>query len=521
MATDSSAAPGEQPGQRADRQVGKDEPAAKLTARDAVVGVAHAAQLTAPTPEVQAAVKVVVAADAAVIATDVARGKDVRPLDVATSAAGVTLASGIGGATTQAAAKGVAAVGIADGVNRAGNTIDELERTQQRTSAQEQESLSVGEQNKRWIAKQQERMRQDDGPQLPNGKKADKEREDDTIVLRLPDLSRKYLKAGDAYYFREDHTTLAFSDEGKRLHSTHDDAEVARSMVHLAVSKGWHNIKLNGSEQFKREAWLEASLRGLAVEGYEPKAPDKARLAELATEQMAARANADRSSQRNDAAQERSDERASNQPTPSQQPQDKQPADERRLTPQQATAVEALRAILKERGDSDKEISAAVSLATERFQNQRAYVGRLVEHGQAPYEFDKKNEGSYYARLATPQGEKVVWGVDIQRAIAESKAQKGDDIALAFQGTKPVTVAVKDRDADGNVIGTKNIETHRNAWAAEKVEKIQEAARQAIEAAATRTAQQPVVKVFDPAAPRPAAPQADRPPPQRQQERGR
>ena len=139
---------GDQPANRADKQVGRDDPTSKLTARDAVVGAAHAAQLAAPTPEVQLAVKTVVAVDAAVVATDVARGKDVRPLDVATSAAGATLASGIGGAAAQGAAKGVAAVAIADGVNRAGNTIDELERTQQRTSAQEQEAQSISEQNK-------------------------------------------------------------------------------------------------------------------------------------------------------------------------------------------------------------------------------------------------------------------------------------------------------------------------------------------------------------------------------------
>jgi putative DNA primase/helicase len=512
----------DQPASRADQQVGRDDPTSKLTARDAIVGVAHAAQLAAPSPEVQLAVKAVVAVDAAMVATDVARGKDVRPLDVATSAAGVTLASGVGSAAAQGAAKVVAAVGIADGVNRAGNTIDELERTQQRNSAQELETQSIGEQNRRWIAKQQERMRRDDGPQLPNGKQADKEREDDTIVLRLPDLSRRYLKAGDAYYFRDDHTTLAFSDQGKRLHTAHDDADVARSMVQLAAGKGWQSLKLSGSEEFKREAWLEANLRGLAVEGYEPKAPDKARLAELAAEQQAKRAGRSSSDQRSDLAEERRDERSNTSgAAPARDDEEKRLANERRLSPQQSTAVEALRAILKERGDSDKEVAAAVSLATERFQNQRAYVGKLVEHGAAPFEFDKKNEPSYYARLATPQGEKVVWGVDIKRAMEESKAQKGDDIALAFQGAMPVTLKVKDRDAEGKVVGEKTIETHRNAWAAEKVEKIQEAAREALQAAANKTGQQPVVRVYDPAAPRPSTPEAERPDPQRHQDRNR
>ena len=223
-----------------------------------------------------------------------------------------------------------------------------------------------------------------------------------------------------------------------------------------------------------------------------------------------------------DLAQERRDERSSPvAAAPAREGDEKRPADERRLTPQQATAVEALRAILQERGDSAKEIAAAVGVATERFQNQRAYVGKLVEHGQAPFEFDKKNEEQLLRPLGHAQGEKVVWGVDIQRAISESKAQRGDDIALAFQGTKPGHGVGQRPRRRGQSRWHQDHRNHRNAWAAEKVEKIQEAAREALQAAASRAAQQPVVRVYDPAAPRPAAPEAARPDPQRQQDRNR
>ncbi|MDR0576325.1 MAG: hypothetical protein LBI87_02010 [Candidatus Accumulibacter sp.] len=34
-----------------------------------------------------------------------------------------------------------------------------------------------------------------------------------------------------------------------------------RSMIILAEAKGWFDIKVKGSEDFKREAWMEAAAR--------------------------------------------------------------------------------------------------------------------------------------------------------------------------------------------------------------------------------------------------------------------
>jgi hypothetical protein len=285
-------------------------------------------------------------------------------------------------------------------------------------------------------------------------------------------------------------------------------------MVELAQAKGWIKLNLSGSDDFKREAWLEASLRDLEITGYEARDVDKARLAELLQERGAR--GDDKATPSTTAPNSISN--AAREPSPD---VEQAVSDERKLTPQQATAVAALKTILKNRGDSDQEIAAAVSIATERFQNNRVYVGKLMEHGSAPYEFNKDNENNYFVRLETAQGEKVIWGIDLNRATAVAEAREGDDVALAFQGKQAVTVTVKERDPTGRVTGQREIVTDRNTWSVEKAEQLRADAKVWLNTAAERTAQQPVVKMFDPKAPRQTMRAPAKPTQTHEQDRGR
>ncbi len=90
--------------------------------------------------------------------------------------------------------------------------------------------------------------------------------------------------------------------------------------------------------------------------------------------------------------------------------------------------------------------------------------GTVIEHGHAPYEHDEKNENSYYVKLSTDQGERTIWGVDLERAVNEEGVKSGDQVSIENKGKQPVTVIKKERDDEGNVIGEKEIETHRNVW---------------------------------------------------------
>ena len=91
-----------------------------------------------------------------------------------------------------------------------------------------------------------------------------------------PELVRKrYLLEAGQYFFRDRNNALAFEDKGPRIATKSEDPVVAASMVELAVAKGWKELKVTGSESFRRSVWLEAAKRGMAIRGYEPKPQDE------------------------------------------------------------------------------------------------------------------------------------------------------------------------------------------------------------------------------------------------------
>lgn len=97
-----------------------------------------------------------------------------------------------------------------------------------------------------------------------------------------PELVRKsYLAEAGQYYFRDRNNALAFEDKGARIATRNEDPVVAASMIELAIAKGWKELKVSGSESFRRSVWLEASKRGVAVRGYEPKPQDELQLQEM------------------------------------------------------------------------------------------------------------------------------------------------------------------------------------------------------------------------------------------------
>ena len=97
-----------------------------------------------------------------------------------------------------------------------------------------------------------------------------------------PDVIRKrYLARAGQYFFRDRNNSLAFEDKGARIATQNEDPVVSASMIELAIAKGWKDIKVSGSESFRRSVWLEASKRGMAVRGYEPKSQDELQLQEM------------------------------------------------------------------------------------------------------------------------------------------------------------------------------------------------------------------------------------------------
>jgi hypothetical protein len=89
------------------------------------------------------------------------------------------------------------------------------------------------------------------------------------------------------YRFKGEPAVLAFVDRGTKLATDRNEADVARGIVDLAQAKGWKALSLAGTEDFRRNVWREAVVRGLPAAGYQPTKVDQewvtARLVALQT----------------------------------------------------------------------------------------------------------------------------------------------------------------------------------------------------------------------------------------------
>lgn len=250
-------------------------------------------------------------------------------------------------------------------------------------------------------------------------------------------VAKSYVEMNGKYYFAGRPDALAFVDKGARLQTKLSNAEVAGSMVDIAEARGWTELQVKGTQDFRREAWLEASSRGLSVHGYKPREEDLVRLKKMTA-----------SRQPNEIeAREQADQSRPNQEQPSQPRQvgqeSQSKAAESRAQGKQETAQEG----------------------TQGGEKVNRLAGTLVEHGKAPYENNKDNRDSYYVKLENSDGQKsTTWGVDLERAVGESGVKEGDQVELENQGRKRVTVERPVKDDKGNVVGSEQINTHRNTW---------------------------------------------------------
>lgn len=108
-------------------------------------------------------------------------------------------------------------------------------------------------------------------------------------------------------------------------------------------------------------------------------------------------------------------------------------------------------------------------------------VGRLQEHGRAPYQFRPNQDLSYYVKVLTIAGVKTLWGKDLERAIraGETKPKAGDLIGVRRTAREAVTVVDRQRDAQGNILSQSEHHAHRSRWEVEKLQFFSERARRA------------------------------------------
>ncbi len=264
------------------------------------------------------------------------------------------------------------------------------------------------------------------------------ERKKNRQIELMDQVHNQFRVAGSKFYFKDQPQRIAFKDKDDRMVSASNDDRVAHAMATMAEAKGWKTIRVSGHPEFKKEVWMEASLRGLQVRGFEPKEQD---LKEL---------------------EARLDKRSRNSV-------EREPEREQKQATQKTTEAdqEKSQSITQEKLHKEASLATTPDKPTQTV-TPRAYSGTVIDHGDAPFNHDPKEKKNYFVKLATTNGEQTVWGIDLKRGMTENKVKSGDEVRLEFQGKQPVKVTALERDKTGNVIGTKEIETNRNTWDVKK-----------------------------------------------------
>jgi hypothetical protein len=106
-------------------------------------------------------------------------------------------------------------------------------------------------------------------------------------------------------------------------------------------------------------------------------------------------------------------------------------------------------------------------------------IGRLTEHGRANYQFRSDENASYYVKLLSSRGAKILWGKDLERALnaGETRPKVGDLIGARRVGREAVTLTARRRVADGRIVTEEAHHAHRTRWVVEKVQFFAERAR--------------------------------------------
>lgn len=81
-------------------------------------------------------------------------------------------------------------------------------------------------------------------------------------------------RATRVYYSDYQQKTEVMRADPARISTKLDDRQTVSAMLDLAQSRGWQSVNIRGSESFKRETWVQAQVRGMDTQGYQPKETD-------------------------------------------------------------------------------------------------------------------------------------------------------------------------------------------------------------------------------------------------------
>jgi len=266
-------------------------------------------------------------------------------------------------------------------------------------------------------------------------------------------VRKRYLRAGNQYFLKDAPYQLAFEDLGPYLVTEHNRPDVVESMVDMVAAKSWQRIRVSGHEAFRSEAWLQGTLLGIEVSGYEPKAADLARLADARQARPKNRIEAD-APMHHAGMPARADDNST--PAPA--------SGSRAETPGRAGSTSRAAVSRTEEQARTHQAERPQTVGDEP-NVPRQFAGELRDHGGAPYQHNPARSDSYYVMFRDATGaDHVVWGIDLERAVQESRAEPGQQVTLENLGRRLVAVKVPILDDHGMVVGEEGKDVYRNTW---------------------------------------------------------
>lgn len=134
------------------------------------------------------------------------------------------------------------------------------------------------------LRKQRETTQATQGGNTVDVQKSGKEIERDDLIL--PRALQNNYSEQNGKFFAKDSNRLVFEDKGEKLATSSFSKQAVADMVLYARAKQWESIKLSGSQDFRREAWLQAESQGIKTQGFTPKEADLAALKTLSQERQ-------------------------------------------------------------------------------------------------------------------------------------------------------------------------------------------------------------------------------------------
>lgn len=247
------------------------------------------------------------------------------------------------------------------------------------------------------------------------------------------DISRRYYRkkdfAGDDHVYADAKGSREiFQASGDKLRTKTDDPQAVKLMLDTAAHRGWSEIKVSGTEEFKREAWLEGQARGIEVKGYRPNELDMQELKKR--EQLHLKNEIAPQLEQDAGKPSAAAGNAGEKDIPGEEPFEKSRAD--RSSPDYKTGIE----------------------------------GTVIDQGARPYRDNPKNDPSPFVVLRDANGrDHTAWGVGLPDAMMKAGARNGDQVRLQETGMERVTKTVI-RTVDGNPVRVEQ-EVDRRSWDAE------------------------------------------------------